>query len=53
MATNVNNVMVAMEGHLEMKYPEIKQKAVPSVISTKFKDFAKTHNAHFNEKNGS
>lgn len=46
--TDVNSILVAMEGKLEMLYPAIKEKASKKRnFNGAFKDFIKTHNANF------
>lgn len=50
MASNVNNILVAVEGMLEMKYPEAKKENVASATALRFKDFARTHNAELKAK---
>ncbi len=50
LSTDVNSIMVAMEGKLEMMYPAIKEQSSSGVNAGAFKDFVKTHNAHFNSK---
>ncbi len=52
MVTDVNCVMIAMEGKLEMMYPEIKQAKVKGMAGARFRDFAKTHNARLKNKGG-
>ncbi len=42
--TDVNSIMIAMEGKLEMLYPEIRQQKALSA-SVKFKSFVKSNNA--------
>ena len=42
--TDVNSIMIAMEGKLEMLYPEIRKQKVLSA-SAKFKSFIKSNNA--------
>lgn len=44
--TDVNSIMLAMEGKLEMMYPEAKEKANRKKnIANRFKAFAAEHNA--------
>lgn len=43
LAADVNCIMLAMEGKLEMTYPEVKQ--AKRSTSSCFKDFVKGHNA--------
>lgn len=43
--TDVNSIMIAMEGKLEMLYPESKKN--DKVATAKFKDFIQTNNSRF------
>lgn len=52
MVTDVNCVMIAMEGKLEMMYPEIRQAKVKGMAGARFRDFAKTHNARLKNEGG-
>ena len=47
--TDVNSILIAMEGKMEMMYPGCKQKKVD--VGTKFKEFAANHNRDFAVKN--
>lgn len=48
LGTDVNSIMIAMEGKLEMLYPEIRgRKAVTA--TAKFKSFVKSNNAKFTQ----
>lgn len=49
LATDVNSIMIAMEGKLEMMYPECRA-APKNSASERFKDFAKGHNARLANK---
>lgn len=50
MVTDVNCVMIAMEGRLEMMYPEIRQ--AKGMAGARFRDFAKGHNARVKNEGG-
>lgn len=45
MVTDVNCILIAMEGRLEMMYPEIRQAETKGTAGARFKAFAKGHNA--------
>lgn len=46
--TDINSIMVAMEGRLEMMFPEIKkQNAQKRDFATSFKAFVRDNNARF------
>ncbi len=48
--TDVNCIMIAMEGKLEMLYPEIKKaKKARQSTSSRFKTFVKGHNARIKD----
>lgn len=47
--TDVNSIMIAMEGKLEMLYPEVRKKKALTATD-KFKSFAKSNNAKFTER---
>lgn len=46
LASDVNSVMIAMEGKIEMLYPEAKKK---EITPDKFKQFVKLHNRRLSE----
>jgi hypothetical protein len=46
LSADVNSIMVAMEGKLEMLYPEIKERKTVTATA-KFKSFVKSNNAKF------
>lgn len=46
---DVNSILLAMEGRIEMMYPEAK-KQNGVAASSKFKDFVKSHNARYKAK---
>ncbi len=53
LAADVNSIMVAMEGKLEMLYPEAKkQLSDKKQFNNRFKSFVKSHNAHIKANRG-
>ena len=50
--TDVNSIMIAMEGKLDMMYPEAREKAKRKLsVGDKFKAFAAEHNANWEKRN--
>lgn len=51
--TDVNSIMIAMEGKLDMMYPEAREKANrKKTIANRFKAFAAANNADKEKENG-
>lgn len=48
LSTDVNSILIAMEGKLEQLYPQSKKN--DQLVSSKFSDFVKTHNARFSKR---
>lgn len=49
--TDVNSILIAMEGRLDMMYPEAKEQADrKKAIPNRFKAFAAAHNANLKER---
>lgn len=51
--TDVNSIMIAMEGKLDMMYPEAREKANrKKTVANRFKAFAAANNASKEKENG-
>lgn len=51
-SADVNSIIIAMEGKIEMLYPEQIKSLKKPPVSSRWKDFVKSNNARMRHKNG-
>lgn len=49
---DVNSILIAIEGKLELMYPNIKEKTKPATFAQRFHAFVKDHNTSFKARGG-